>query len=364
MSDEACRYDRPRFLNNDDLNRSPGCEQPGPSGLPEPGLLMQLGFIGLGKMGGNMVLRLVRGAPDGSKPGGHRVVGYARDPNPELKGIDGVTLAKSVEQLVEQLPAPKIVWVMVPAGEATESVINDLCRRLGEGDIVVDGGNSYFKDSIRRADALSRRGIGFLDVGTSGGIWGLEKGYCMMVGGKSEQVEQCTPLFHSLAPQDGWAHVGPNGAGHFVKMIHNGIEYGLMEAYGEGFEILRKSRFELDMHQIAKVWNHGSVIRSWLLELSEKMFEQENDLRTIQPYVEDSGEGRWTVQAAIEENVPAPVIAASLFARFESRDEENFSARYCAALRKQFGGHNVVRDTVTKTERHELESNHPDARDD
>jgi len=311
---------------------------------------MQIGFIGLGKMGGNMSLRLVQGAPDSSKPGGHRVVGYARDPNSDLKGIEGIALARSVDDVVSMLQPPRVVWVMVPAGDATESVIGQLCDLLGEGDIIIDGGNSYFKDSLRRAQMLAKRDIGFLDIGVSGGIWGRDVGYCMMVGGDEKHVQTCGPLFHSLAPIDGWAHVGPSGAGHFVKMIHNGIEYGLMQAYGEGFQILRKSQFDLDMHQIAAVWNRGSVIRSWLLELSEKMFEQESDLRTIQPYVEDSGEGRWTVQAAIEENVPAPVIAASLFARFESRDEENFSARYCAALRKQFGGHNVVRDTVTKAE--------------
>jgi 6-phosphogluconate dehydrogenase len=315
---------------------------------------MQLGFVGLGKMGGNMVLRLVLGAPDGSVKGGHRIVGFAPDPNPELQGVAGVSLASSIEQMVQRLEQPRAVWVMVPAGNATESVVASLAELLGEGDLIIDGGNSYFKDSMRRAEGLHKRGIGFIDVGTSGGIWGREEGYCMMVGGSEDHVKRIERILDTLAPPHGWARMGESGSGHFVKMIHNGIEYGLMEAYGEGFEILRKSKWGLDLHAVSRVWNRGSVIRSWLLELSERMFEQENDLRTIQPYVEDSGEGRGTVQAAIEENVPCPVIAASLFARFESRDQENFSARYCAALRKQFGGHDVHRKDVTKKseERH------------
>jgi 6-phosphogluconate dehydrogenase len=325
---------------------------------------MQLGFVGLGKMGGNMVLRLTAGSEGGGVSGGHNVVGYARDPNPDLNGVSAFTAARDLKELVRRLQAPRVVWVMVPAGQATESVVTELSTLLSKGDLVIDGGNSYYKDSIRRAEALGRAGIGFLDVGTSGGIWGRAEGYCMMVGGPDEQVRRCKPIFDTLAPPDGWAHMGPSGSGHFVKMVHNGIEYGLMEAYGEGFEILRKSQFPLDLHRVAAVWNRGSVVRSWLLELAERMLRADATLQTIQPYVEDSGEGRWTVAAAIEENVPAPVIAASLFARFESRDEENYSARFCAALRKQFGGHDVVtHDVTTKmtpSER-QLHSNDPRA---
>jgi 6-phosphogluconate dehydrogenase len=322
---------------------------------------MQIGFVGLGKMGGNMALRLTVGPPDGQARGGpavggpavggHTVVGYARDPNPDLAGIAAIEVVDSIDEMIRKLAPPRAVWVMVPAGKPTESVVCDLAERLQRDDIIIDGGNSYFKDTIRRAEGLGKRGIGFLDVGTSGGIWGRSEGYCMMVGGDAKYVQRLRPILDTLAPPDGWIHCGPHGAGHFVKMIHNGIEYGLMEAYGEGFEILRHSPFPIDLHQVARVWNHGSVIRSWLLELAEAMLKEDHTLQTIQPYVEDSGEGRWTVQAAIEENVPAPVIAASLFARFESRDKENYSARFAAALRKQFGGHDVVRKDVTvKTE--------------
>jgi 6-phosphogluconate dehydrogenase len=311
---------------------------------------MHIGFIGLGKMGGNMALRLAVGSPDGAVKGTHSVTGFAKDPNPDLLNVPGISVVGTMEEMLAELPSPKVVWVMIPAGTPTESVVQELHEKLSAGDVVIDGGNSFYKDSKRRAEALAARGIRFLDVGTSGGIWGRSEGYCMMVGGDKEAVALLTPIFDTLAPDDGWAHVGPSGAGHFVKMIHNGIEYGLMEAYGEGFEILRKSDFPLNLHQVAEVWNRGSVIRSWLLELAERMLGEDPTLQTIQPYVEDSGEGRWTVAAAIEENVPAPVIAASLFARFESRDTENFSARFCAALRKQFGGHNVVRsDVTTKT---------------
>jgi 6-phosphogluconate dehydrogenase len=312
---------------------------------------VKIGFIGLGKMGGNMTLRLTRGSTDGSVKGGHQVVGYARDPNPDLQGIEGVTLVTTLDEVVKQLPAPRVVWVMVPAGNATESVITDLSKMMSAGDVIIDGGNSYYKDSLRRGEALKKLAIGFIDVGTSGGIWGRSEGYCMMIGGEEKDITLCKPIFDTLAPKNGWERMGAHGSGHFVKMIHNGAEYGLMEAYGEAFEILRKSQFDLDLHKIAAVWNRGSVIRSWLLELAEQMLQEDSTLQTIQPYVEDSGEGRWTVAAAIEENVPAPVIAASLFARFESRDKENYSARFCAALRKQFGGHDVVRkDVTTKTE--------------
>jgi 6-phosphogluconate dehydrogenase len=311
---------------------------------------MQIGFVGLGKMGGNMALRLAVGSPDGRAGGGHAVVGFARDPNPQLAGVKGVDVVDSVELMVARLAPPRAVWVMVPAGKATEAVITQLADLLQPDDVIIDGGNSYFKDTIRRAEGLTKHGVGFIDVGTSGGIWGRQEGYCMMIGGEPRFVQRLTPIFDSLAPRDGWAHMGGHGAGHFVKMIHNGIEYGLMEAYGEGFEIMRKSPFAIDLHRVAKVWNRGSVVRSWLLELAEQMLREDSTLQTIQPYVEDSGEGRWTVAAAVEENVPAPVIAASLFARFESRDKENFSARFCAALRKQFGGHDVMtNDVTTKT---------------
>jgi 6-phosphogluconate dehydrogenase len=312
---------------------------------------MQIGFIGLGKMGGNMALRLTVGSSDGKVKGGHTVIGFARDPNPDLAGVNGITIVDSIDAMIQKLAPPRDVWVMVPAGKPTESVITDLAERLKPGDLIVDGGNSYYKDTLRRADALTQRQIHFLDVGTSGGIWGRSEGYCMMVGGDAADVQRLRPILDTLAPKDGWEHTGGHGAGHFVKMIHNGIEYGLMEAYGEGFEILRRSDFQIDLHKVARVWNRGSVIRSWLLELAEQMLKGDPTLQTIQPYVEDSGEGRWTVQAAIDENVPAPIIAASLFARFESRDKENYSARFAAALRKQFGGHDVhTKDVTTKTE--------------
>jgi 6-phosphogluconate dehydrogenase len=304
---------------------------------------MNIGFIGLGKMGGNMVLRLIQGSPDGSIKGGHTVAGYAKDPNPDLADVSGFTPVSSLEDLVARLQPPKVVWVMVPAGNATEAVITQLAQLLPAGSIVIDGGNSYFKDSIRRGQGLAQRQIGFLDVGTSGGIWGRQEGYCMMIGGTPEQVATVRPIFDTLAPPDGWAHVGPGGSGHFVKMIHNGIEYGMMEAYAEGFEVMYNSKMEVDLHKVAAVWNRGSVIRSWLLELAENLFKSEHDLRSIQPYVEDSGEGRWTIDTAMEADTPVPVIAAALFARFESRDRINFSARFVAGLRNQFGGHQVKR---------------------
>ncbi len=317
---------------------------------------MKIGFVGLGKMGANMVLRLCVGSTDGSVKGTHQVVGYDPHLNPDLKGVSGVQLVDSVAAIVKALPAPRAVWVMVPSGNPTEGVIKELAGILSKGDLVIDGGNSFYKDSLRRGAALAEHGIGYVDVGTSGGIWGRSEGYCMMVGGTKEDVARIKPILDTLAPEKGWRHMGTHGSGHFVKMIHNGIEYGLMQAYGEGFEILRKSQFDINLHEVADVWQHGSVIRSWLLSLGERMLREDATLETIQPYVEDSGEGRWTVQAAIEEAVPAPVIAASLFARFESRDtEKNFSARFCAALRKQFGGHDVItKDLTTKAEHRQL----------
>jgi 6-phosphogluconate dehydrogenase len=313
---------------------------------------MELGFIGLGKMGANMVLRLIQGSPDGSVRGGHTVIGFAKDPAPELRNVKGLTLVSSLEDLVRLLKPPRVAWVMVPAGDATESVIMQLAERFQPGDLIVDGGNSYYKDSVRRGEGLSKRGIGFLDVGTSGGIWGREEGYCMTAGGLKEHVDRLRPALDTLAPPDGWAHVGPGGAGHFVKMVHNGIEYGLMEAYGEGFEVMSKSPFGINMYAVTKVWNRGSVIRSWLLELAERLFETEaSDLRSIRPYVEDSGEGRWTIHAALELDTPVPVIAAALFARFSSRDEINYAARFTAGLRNQFGGHEIKRPEKRKLEK-------------
>ena len=303
---------------------------------------MKIGFVGLGKMGGNMVLRLVIGSTDGSVKGGHEVIGFAKDPNPDLTNIPGVEVVPDLHQMVTGLPGPKVVWVMVPAGAATEQVITDLATSMSPGDIIIDGGNSYYKDTMRRAAGLKSRGIGFVDVGTSGGVWGRAEGYCMMVGGEDDMVATVKPILDTLAPEDGWAQMGGSGSGHFVKMVHNGIEYGMMQAYGEGFEVLYKSPLNLDLQKIAKVWNHGSVVRSWLLELAERALTTEgSDLRSVAPYVADSGEGRWTLQAGIEEDVPVPVLAASLFARFASRDPYNFAARFNAALRNQFGGHAI-----------------------
>jgi len=290
-----------------------------------------------------MVLRLTIGSPDRSVTGGHQVVGFARDPNPDLTGIGGVDVVNELPKMLEMLPSPKVVWVMVPAGNATEGVIADLAKLMTAGDVIIDGGNSYYKDSVRRGNGLKSRQIGFLDVGTSGGVWGRAEGYCMMVGGEKETVDLGRPILDTLAPKDGWAHMGASGAGHFVKMVHNGIEYGMMQAYAEGFEVLYKSDFKFDLLSIAKVWNHGSVVRSWLLELGERALAKEGDLKSVAPYVSDSGEGRWTLQAAMDEDVPVPVLAASLFSRFSSRDPYNFTARFNSALRNQFGGHAIKR---------------------
>jgi 6-phosphogluconate dehydrogenase len=285
---------------------------------------MKLGMVGLGRMGGNMTKRLERD--------GHEVATYARS---------GGTAA-SLDELVGQLEPRRAVWLMIPAGDPTEQAVKTLTGLLEPGDIIVDGGNSNFRDSQRRAALAREHRIGYVDAGVSGGIWGLENGYCLMVGGERADIEQLEPAFRTLAPEDGYAHVGPTGAGHFVKMVHNGIEYGLMQAYAEGFEILKASEFVLDLHEVAGIWRYGSVVRSWLLELLYDAFEQEgNELEGIAGYVEDSGEGRWTIFEAINESVPAPVIASSLFARFASRQDESFGAKINAALRKQFGGHAV-----------------------
>ena len=286
---------------------------------------MQLGMIGLGRMGGNMRERLRRG--------GHEVIGYARDPK--------VADVGSLSELVDGLAAPRTVWLMIPAGDPTEQTIQELAGLLQKEDLIVDGGNSNFRDSIRRGAELEKKGLLFMDAGTSGGIWGLKIGYCLMVGGSDEAFARIQPAIETLAPKDGYAHVGPVGAGHFTKMVHNGIEYAMLQAYAEGFEILEASQFELDLHQIAALWNQGSVVRSWLLELAESAFAKDPDLSQIRGYVEDSGEGRWTVFEAINESVPAPTIAASLFARFVSRQDDSFGMKVIAALRNEFGGHAV-----------------------
>ena len=296
---------------------------------------MRIGFIGLGKMGMNMVERLLNS--------GHEVVAYARTQDTVKKAEGkGAIGAKSLQDVLSKLKKPKIIWLMVPAGDATEETINNAASFLEEGDIVIDGGNSFYKDSIRRAEALGKRKISFIDAGTSGGIWGLKSGYCLMIGGDKDVFRSLEPIFRSLAPENGYAHVGPNGAGHFVKMVHNGIEYALLQGYAEGFEILHsKKELNLNLRNIAHLWNQGSVIRSWLLELAENAFKNDPSLSSIKGFVEDSGEGRWTVAEAIEQDVPAPVITLSLLERFRSRQDESFSAKVIAALRNEFGGHGV-----------------------
>ena len=298
---------------------------------------MDLAMVGLGKMGLNMATRLVEG--------GHRVVGFAHSPHDiELAVQAGAEGAATLVEAVAKLGPPRIVWLMIPAGNPTLETVSDLRELLSKGDIVIDGGNSYYKDSIRHAAKLGEKGIDFVDCGTSGGIWGLKEGYSMMLGGKREVVDFLHPIFETLAPapDKGWGHVGPHGAGHFVKMIHNGIEYGMMQAFAEGFSIMKaKEEFEMDMGQISRIWQHGSVVRSWLLDLIARMLEQDSTLADIKPWVADSGEGRWTVVESIELRVPAPVITLSLQTRFASRDEENYTARMLAALRNQFGGHAI-----------------------
>jgi 6-phosphogluconate dehydrogenase len=295
---------------------------------------MKLGMVGLGRMGGNMTVRLIRH--------GHDVVAF--DPSDDAVSAaegQGATGAHSLEELVEQLDGPRAVWIMVPAGDITEQTVKKLRGLLVSGDVLIDGGNSNFRDSQRRARDVGADGIRFLDCGTSGGIWGLENGYCLMVGGEREAFDHAEPIFAALAPQDGYAYVGPSGAGHFVKMVHNGIEYGLLAAYGEGFEIMQGSEFDLDLRAIAGIWRYGSVVRSWLLELLVDALAKDPKLESIRGYVEDSGEGRWTVLEAIAENVPAPITALSLFLRFASRQDESYAAKVIAALRGEFGGHAV-----------------------
>ena len=297
---------------------------------------MELGFVGLGRMGGNMVTRLAEG--------GHRIVAYDRSAATvtavEGRGARG---AASLDALVKMLAPPRAVWVMVPAGEATETTIRALAEALSPGDTIIDGGNTHYKDDVRRARELMPRGLHYVDAGTSGGIWGLANGYCMMVGGETIAVDRLAPVFASLAPPEGWLHVGPSGSGHYVKMIHNGIEYAMMQAYAEGFELMSVSEFGLDLPKIAALWNRGSVVRSWLLELAADALAGNPTLDNLKPYVEDSGEGRWTVLDAVEKAVPAPTITASLFARFRSRRDNSFADRLLAALRNAFGGHAVRR---------------------
>ena len=296
---------------------------------------MEIGFIGLGRMGANMVRRLLRD--------GHRVVAWNRTAAKTEEIVsEGAEGAYSISELVEKLQTPRIVWVMVPSGQTTDDMINEVVPLLSKGDIVIDGGNSNFHDSIRHGQELSAKGLQFMDAGTSGGIWGLKVGYCLMVGGEKATFEHVEPLLKTLAPPDGYLHCGPYGAGHFVKMVHNGIEYGMLQAYGEGFEILQASQFDLDLHKVSHLWNQGSVVRSWLLELAEDAFEKHgNELSDIRGYVNDSGEGRWTVQQAIDTDVPAPVITLSLLERFRSRQKESYTAQVIAALRNEFGGHEV-----------------------
>jgi len=301
---------------------------------------MDLAIVGLGKMGLNMATRLARG--------GHRVIGFARTAATVQEAVNlGAEGAHSLEEVVGKLKSPRVVWLMVPAGKTTTDNIETLSKMLSSGDIVVDGGNSYFKDTIKHAEMLESLGIDFVDSGTSGGIWGLAEGYSLMIGGKPEVVEKLRPIFETLAPaaDKGWGHVGPHGAGHYVKMVHNGIEYGMMQAFAEGFSILKaKEEFELDLAQVSKIWQHGSVVRSWLLDLAARALEQDPKLSDIKPWVADSGEGRWTVFESIDLDVPAPVITLALQMRFASRDDENYTARMLAALRNQFGGHAVKKE--------------------
>lgn len=299
---------------------------------------MQIAIIGLGRMGANMARRLLKG--------NHEVIVYnrSRGKTDELVS-EGATGCYSLQEVAEKLKPPRVIWLMLPAGEIVDNHIMEFTRYIDKGDIIVEGGNSYYKDDVRRASSLAEQGIKYIDAGVSGGIWGLEVGYCTMVGGEKSVFDYIEPLLKTLAPESGYLYCGPSGAGHFVKMVHNGVEYGMMQAYAEGFEILKGSPYgdKLDMGQVSHLWNQGSVVRSWLLELCEEAFTKDPELTEIRGYVEDSGEGRWTVQQAVESGVPAPVITLSLFERFRSRMENTFANRVLAAMRREFGGHAVVK---------------------
>lgn len=296
---------------------------------------MHIGFVGLGKMGANMVKRLLKDK--------HSITVY--DQNDEVAvelATQGATASGSIEELISELPSPKIVWIMVPAGDITKKVINEVASHLDPKDIIIDGGNSNFNDTMKLAAELREKKIHLIDSGTSGGIWGLKEGYCLMIGGDKEAFLEVEPIFMSLAPKDGYLHTGPSGSGHYVKMVHNGIEYALMESYAEGFEIMKNSNnFDLKLDEISEVWRHGSVVRSWLLDLLTDALKQEPDLNSILDHVSDSGEGRWTVNEAIQSSTPAPVIALSLMQRFRSRQDKSFSAKILSALRREFGGHPI-----------------------
>jgi 6-phosphogluconate dehydrogenase len=306
---------------------------------------MQLGFVGLGKMGLNMVTRLSNA--------GHEIVAYDRSAEAVARahgaGAHGVA---SLEALVEELVPPRAVWVMVPAGSATESTVAALAALLSPGDVIVDGGNTNFHDDVRRARELAAKQIQYIDAGTSGGIWGLQEGYCLMVGGDADACRRLEPIFRALAPRDGYLRVGGNGSGHYVKMIHNGIEYGLMQAYAEGFELMHASDYAIDVAAVANLWLHGSVVRSWLLELTARALAEDKELAQLEGYVEDSGEGRWTLQEGIERAVPLPVLTAALFTRFRSRADNPFAERMLAALRQQFGGHAVKTAAAAESPSH------------
>ena len=295
---------------------------------------MKIGFVGLGKMGLNMVTRLTQG--------GHQIVAFARSESAVAEAVKmGAVGATSLNHLVEQISSPRVVWVMVPSGDATRQVIHDLSELLKAGDIIIDGGNSNFHDTKAQCAALAGKGIHMLDSGTSGGVWGLKVGYCLMIGGEKSAFATVEPIFRTLAPPNGYMHCGPSGAGHYVKMIHNGIEYGMMQAYAEGFEILKASEYKIDLAAVSNLWNQGSVVRSWLLELAARAFSEDPNLDKLKGYVADSGEGRWTVIEAIDRDVPAVSLTYALMSRFRSRQEDSFSAKVLAALRNQFGGHAV-----------------------
>ncbi len=295
---------------------------------------MRIGMIGLGKMGGNMATRLTQG--------GHQVVGYDRGVIDPAKAKEmGILTATDLKNLIEQLPAPRVVWVMVPAGKPTQDTVDALAEMMAPGDLIIDGGNSRYTDDIARAEALKPTGVHYMDAGTSGGVWGLKLGYCLMLGGEKSDFEHVEPIIKTLAPPDGYLHCGPVGSGHFVKMVHNGIEYAMMQSYAEGFEIMEASRYELDLGKIAHLWQQGSVVRSWLLELTAGALQQNPKLEGMAAYVEDSGEGRWTLEESIQTAVPAPTIYAALMMRFRSRQENSFGARMLSAMRNAFGGHAV-----------------------